>query len=142
MPTSIFSSSFFWSMSVIRRWMTEGDGRTLDEPASRFLMHDYKKKSTQTTLVNHKQFSLEMHVIHRLWAVGGVGSMPEQPLDDEPHHNSSPSRSQCCCFQCQTRPPRRWDCDSQPHEGPTVEVSRAATGCCGSPCCVGAFLAG
>lgn len=46
MPTSIFSSSFFWSMSVIRRWMTEGDGRGLGEPASSFLMHDWKSRQS------------------------------------------------------------------------------------------------
>lgn len=38
MLTSMFSSSFCCSISVIRCWSTEGDGRTLSEPTSNFLM--------------------------------------------------------------------------------------------------------
>lgn len=38
--TSIFSSSFFWSISVIRRWSSEGDSRTFCEPTSSLLMQD------------------------------------------------------------------------------------------------------
>lgn len=62
--TSIFSSSFFWSISVIRRWSIDGDGRTLSEPASSFLMQDWQERRKKYTNSPHaswnsKQFSLE-----------------------------------------------------------------------------------
>lgn len=45
--TSIFSSSFFWSISVIRRWSIETDGTTLSEPDSSFLMQDWQKREEE-----------------------------------------------------------------------------------------------
>lgn len=91
-PTSIFSSSFFWSISVIRLWISEADGRTLSEAASSFLMHDWQEqgkkqtKSPHATVSNTKQFSLETWPGWLVKNYRGTGSFEERPHTQEPNY--------------------------------------------------------
>lgn len=144
MFTSIFSSSFFWSISVIRHWSIEGETRTLSEATSIFLRQDWQEevdKVITCKVLNSKNFSpvlWDESLSDKLCFMRGGVKDDFFSRYAICHH--SPSRSLCCYSLCLTLPLKRWDSDLQPTWWCTAVACPEATGSRSAPCYAEAFL--